>query len=225
MKAMSPRMPRWIAALLVLTATGCVRNVDRKGTGPVPRLDKLFPDKVVLGQQFNVQSNGKSALGVVGAFFTKGARVQINGHPLDTTITNANTVSALLNADMLQKDGTYAITVEMPDGRLSNALPLIVLPTSGPAPVLTKLYPDSTKPGQGFNVQPNGKSAMGMTGSNFLPGVKLLLNGEEQETNFGDIDRLSAFFDQKFYQKPARVKVTVRNPDGKESAPVDFMVR
>lgn len=225
MKVMLPRFGTALLLAVLLAGAGCVRQDERKTSGPLPRLDKLFPDKVVLGQRFNPQANGRSALGVVGAFFAKGARLQINGHPLDTTITDPNTMSALLSVDMLQKDGTYAITVEMPDGRLSNALPLVVLPNSGPVPVLGKLYPDATAAGKGFNIQPNGRSAIGMTGSNFLPGAKLILNGEEQETNFGDIDRLSAFFDQKFYQKAGRVKARVRNPDGKESTPVDFTVR
>jgi hypothetical protein len=220
-------MPRFVslfaATLLLLPA--CVRQQERQAAGPLPRIDQLFPDKVVVGQSFNEQKNGKSALGAVGAFFGKGARMLINEHPLPTTVTDANTISALLGPELLQKDGTYAIVVDLPDGRRSNALPLIVLPTSGPAPVLTKLYPDETKAGQGFNVQPNGKSAIGMTGANFLPGAKLVLNGVAQETNFSDIDRLSAFFDQKFYQQPGRVKATVRNPDGKESAPVEFTVR
>lgn len=213
-----------IAALLWMPA--CVRQKDRAAVaGPLPRIDQLFPDKVVVGQSFNVQKNGKSALGAVGAFFGKGARMLINEHPLPTTITDANTISALLGPELLQKDGTYAIVVDLPDGRRSNALPLIVLPTSGPTPVLTKLYPEETKAGQGFNVQPNGKSAIGMTGANFLPGAKLVLNGVAQETNFSDIDRMTAFFDQKFYQQPGRVKATVRNPDGKESPSIDFTVR
>lgn len=221
---MLPRPLLWLA-LVALLLTGCVRKDERQAKGPLPRLDKLFPDKVMAGQGFNVQANGQSALGASGAFFGPGARLQVNGHPLPTTATDANTISGLMPANLLPKDGTYAITVEMPDGRLSNALPLIVLPTSGPVPELTKLYPDNTKAATAFNQQPNGRSAMGMTGANFLPGVKVLLNGEPQETNFGDIDRLSCFFDPKFYAKQGRVKVTVRNPDGKESRPVDFTVR
>jgi hypothetical protein len=224
-------LPRPAQVMLVLTAcliaclsTACVRKDERNAKGPLPRLDKLFPDKVTAGQGFNVQANGQSALGAVGANFGPGARLQINGHPMATTITNTNTISGLLSPELMLKDGTYAITVELPDGRFSNALPLVVLPTSGPAPSLTKLYPDSTKAGTGFNVQPNGRSAMGITGQNFLPGVKVLLNGEPQETNFGDIDKGGCFFDAKFYQKPGRVKVTVKNPDGKESAPLEFIV-
>lgn len=211
--------------LMLLASSACVRRGERSATGPLPRIDKLFPDKVMAGQGFNVQANGQSALGATGAFFAKGARLLINGHPLPTTVTDANTISGLMPADLLQKDGTYAITVDMPDGRLSNTLPLIVLPTTGPAPVLGKLYPDTTTAGQGFNVQPNGRSAMGLTGSNFLPSAQVLINGQPQETNFGDIDRLGCFFAEKFYQRPGRVKVTVRNPDGKESAALEFVVR
>jgi hypothetical protein len=218
-------LPRPAFALILLaTLSACVGKQERDAKGPVPRLDKLFPDKIMSGQGFNVQANGQSAMGATGAFFAAGARLQVNGHPLPTTVANANTISALMPANLLPKDGVYAITVEMPDGRLSNALPLVVLPSTGPAPELTKLFPDNTKAGVGFNLQPNGRSALGLTGTNFLPGAKVLLNGEAQETNFGDIDRLGCFFDQKFHQKAGRIRVTVRNPDGKESKPLDFNV-
>lgn len=213
-----------LIGMALMTLASCVSKDERATKGPLPRLDKLFPDKIVAGQGFNVQANGQSALGATGAFFGKGAQLQVNGHPLPTTVTEANTISGLMSANLLPKEGTYAITVEMPDGRMSNALPLVVLPTSGPPPEITKLYPDTAKAGAGFNVQANGRSAMGMTGQNFLPGVRVLLNGEPQETNFGDIDKLSSFFDAKFLAKPGRVKVTVKNPDGKESKPVDFVV-
>lgn len=213
------------AGVPILLLTACVSEAERRAKGPLPRLDRLFPEKVVVGQAFHVQKNGQSALGATGGFFQKGIRLLINGHPLDTTLTDENTLSALVPVNFIQKEGTYAIHADMPDGRMSNALPLIVLPVSGPAPVLSKLYPDTTAAGQGFNLQSDGQSAMGLTGSNFLPGVKVLVNGDPMETNFGDIDRLSCFFAAKHFQRPGRVKVTVRNPDGKESAPVEFLVK
>jgi len=223
---MFPR-PVWFCCLvLVALATGCVSKSERQAQGPLPRLDKLFPDKAVVGVGFNVQANGQSALAVSGGFFGAGVRLLINGHPLNTTLTNPNTLSALVPVDFIQKEGTYAIHADFPDGRISNALPLVVLPANGPTPVVSKLYPDQTAAGEGFNVQPNGKSAMGLTGANFLPGAQVRINGEAApETSFGDIDRLSCFFEAKHYQRAGQVKVTVRNPDGKESAPVDFLVK
>lgn len=220
---MFPRLALLMPILIAHCA--CVRSSERQAKGPLPRLDHLFPEKAVVGQAFNAQKNGYSALGATGAHFQKGIRLLLNGHPLDTTVTDQNTMSALVPPGFIQKEGTYAVHADLPDGRLSNALPLIVLPTSGPAPVLSKMYPSETAAGKGFNVQPNGKAAMGATGSNFLPGIKVVINGEVAETNFDDIDRLTCFFDAKHYQKAGAVKVKLRNPDGKESAPVDFLVK
>ena len=59
---MLPRPLLWLA-LVALLLTGCVRKDERQAKGPLPRLDKLFPDKVMAGQGFNVQANGQSALG------------------------------------------------------------------------------------------------------------------------------------------------------------------
>lgn len=217
-------MSKRLFFLAVAVLAGCVRQAERKPALPVPRIDRLYPDKIVAAQPFNVQANGLSALAATGAQFAAGSRMLINGHPLHTTLTDPNTVSALMPKELFAKEGVYAITVDLPDGRVSNALPFVVLPNTGPAPVLAKLYPDTAPAGVGFNVQANGESAMGLTGSNFIPGVKVLLNGEPQETNFGDIDKLSCFFPKKFLAKPGKVKVSARNPDGKESAAVEFTV-
>ena len=66
---------------------------------------------------------------------------------------------------------------------------------------------------------------MGMTGANFLPSAKILLNGEPVETNFGDIDKLACTFPPKYTANKGVVKISVKNPDGKVSAPVDFTVK
>lgn len=217
-------MKPFFLVVFMLTGTACVRESERKMQTPVPRIDRLYPDKIVAAQPFNVQANGLSALAATGAGFASGSRLLINGHPLATSLTDPATVSALVPKELFAKEGVYAITVDLPDGRVSNALPFVVLPNTGPPPVLAKLYPESTPAGVGFNVQANGESAMGLTGANFIPGVRVLLDGEPQETNFGDIDKLSCFFPKKFLARPGKVKVTVRNPDGKESPPVEFNV-
>ena len=129
--------PLALLALLVAT-TACIHESERKMQTPVPRIDRLYPDKIVAAQPFNVQANGQSALAATGAQFAAGARMLINGHPLHTTLTDPNTVSALLPKELFAKEGVYAITVDLPDGRVSNALPFVVLPNTGPPPAIAK---------------------------------------------------------------------------------------
>lgn len=217
-----------LAAILLATfLTGCVTKEERaeKKTAPI-RIDRLMPDKVMAGADFNFQANQNSAMSIVGANLGPGSRIKLNGEPLETTVgTDGQSLAALVPRRLYAKEGTFAISVDLPDGRTSNTLPFVVLPNTGPAPAITQLFPDTTEAAKGFNVQPNGTSAMGMTGTNFLPTAKILLNGEPQETNFGDIDKLGCTFPAKFFATKGVVKVTVKNPDGKVSAPVDFVVK
>lgn len=218
---------RFSVLLLAAVLTSCVSKEERAETKTASlRIDRLMPDKVMAGADFNFQANGQSAMSIVGSNLGPGSRIKLNGEPLETTVgTDGKSLAALVPRRFYAKEGTFAISVDQPDGRTSNTLPFIVLPTTGPAPSITQLYPDSTTAGTGFNVQPNGTSAMGLTGANFLPAAKILLNGEPQETNFGDIDKLGCSFPKKFFAQKGIVKVTVKNPDGKVSDAVDFPVK
>jgi hypothetical protein len=220
------KLRTWLV-LLSAILTSCVSKEERtEQKGASLRIDKLLPDKVMAGMDFNVQPNQQSALSIVGANLGPGSRIKVNGEPLETTVGADNTsVAALVPRRFYAREGTFAVSVDHPDGRTSNTLPFVVLPTTGPAPAITQLFPDATEAGKGFNLQANGSSAMGLTGVNFLPTAKVLLNGEPQETNFGDIDKLGTTFPAKFFATKGVVKVTVRNPDGKVSAPVDFQVK
>jgi hypothetical protein len=149
----------------------------------------------------------------------------INGNPLETgPQTSRTNVAGVAPPRYFERPGAYAISVELPDGRKSNALPLVVMPRTGPAPVIGKLYPEGTKVGVHFNVQPGDVSALGMTGENFLPRLTILANGEPIDSNFNDVDQCAGILPAKFYAKPGVVRITVRNRDGKESAPVEFTV-
>ena len=218
---------RHLAPFLAILLTSCVTKEERtEQKGSAMRIDRLLPDKVMAGADFNVQANKQSALSIVGEHLGPGSRIKMNGEPLETTVSpDGKSLAALVAPRFYAKEGTFAVSVDLPDGRASNTLPFVVLPTTGPAPSIIQLFPDSTTAGKSFNVQANGTSAMGMTGSNFLPSAKILLNGEPLETSFGDIDKLGVTVPPKFFAKQGIVKVTVRNPDGKVSAPVDFPVK
>jgi hypothetical protein len=211
-----------VASALVLAS--CVTEKEKAPVLPEAKIDKLVPDKVMEGQPFQPQPNGASALSVLGSNLVKGSRIKVNGMPLETASGDGTSLAALVPSEMFAKAGSYAVGVETPDGRATNTLTWTVLPKTGPAPEIKSLHPDATKAGKGFNVQPNGVSAMGVVGANFLPGAKLLIDGKVMETSFGNTDQLGAIVTPGAYAKAGKYKVTIQNPDGKVSAPKEFAV-
>lgn len=216
---------RIAASLFCLLLASCITQKDREGPKlPVPRIDQVLPDKVLEGEGFNVQPDGGSAMSVLGAHFGPGARIRFNGEPIETVVSSSTNVAAIVPKKFFAKAGVLAVSVDLPDGRVSNQLPWLILAKTGPPPVIHRLYPPLTKAGESFNVQGNGESALGLTGQGFLPGAKIFINGEEVNSSFDDLDRMGCLFPKKFFATAGDVKVTVRNSDGKESAPAIFKV-
>ena len=213
-----------LALLAACLMNSCVSEKEKSPTLPDAKIDKLVPDKVLEGQAFQIQPSGASALSVLGSNLVKGSRIKLNGMPLETASGDGSSLAALVPPEIFAKAGNYIVSVETPDGRSTNTLSWMVLPKTGPAPEIRSIHPDTTVAGKGFNVQPNGISAMGMTGANFLPGAKILFNGKELETSFGGLDQLGVIVPSTEFAKPGRIKITVKNPDGKLSPAKDFTV-
>ncbi len=213
-----------LALATTIFLSSCVTEKEKAPALPEAKIEKLLPDKVMEGQPFNQQPNGASALSVLGSNLIKGSRIKLNGMPLETASGDGTSLAALVPIELFAKAGSYAISVETPDGRPTNTLQWIVLAKSGPAPEIRSVHPDTTPAAKGFNVQATGASAMGIAGSNFLPGARILLDGKELETNFGNVDSLGAIVPPAAYARPGKFKVTIKNPDGKLSAPKDFIV-
>ena len=213
-----------LALLAACLMNSCVSEKEKSPTLPDAKIDKLVPDKVLEGQAFQIQPSGASALSVLGSNLVKGSRIKLNGMPLETASGDGSSLAALVPPEIFAKAGNYIVSVETPDGRSTNTLAWMVLPKTGPAPEIRSIHPDTTVAGKGFNVQPNGISAMGMTGANFLPGAKILFNGKELETSFGGQDQLAVIVPSTEFAKPGKIKITVKNPDGKLSPAKDFTV-
>lgn len=216
----------WIRAALSLVAllgSGCVSRSEREARPPAPRANVVIPDKVMEGEPFQRQPDGKSAISVTGENLAPGSRVRMNGKPLVSSASGP-TVSAVVPPEFYEHEGIYPVSVETPDGQISNSLPFIVFAKTGPAPAIRKLYPEVATAGIPFNRQPNGASALGIVGEKFLPGAQILINGETQATNFGDIDRLGSLVPDKFLGKPGTLAIVVRNKDGKTSTPASLVI-
>jgi len=220
-----------LAVLLLAVLAGanlsCVTQEERKEglkEAPAPHIEKLAPPMTVVGKGFQVQPSGESALSVVGSNFVRQSRVFLNGKPAATGFGGAATVSAIVPAELYSREGDIQVTVENPDGRVSNAVTFRVFPVSGPAPLLARLFPGSCVVGRGFNVQPNGESAMGVVGSKFLPGARIFFGKSPLDTAFGGASSLSAIVPAALLRTPRTVKVYVENPDGKTSNLLDFPI-
>jgi hypothetical protein len=213
-----------VALSATIFFTSCITVKEKEPVLPEAKIEKLLPDKVMEGQPFNQQPNGGSALSVTGVNLIKGTRIKINGMPMETASGDGTSLAAIVPVEMIAKAGNYVVTVESPDGRSSNSLTWVVLAKTGPAPTIKSLHPDATPAAKGFNVQASGVSAMGVAGANFLPGAKILMDGKELETNFGNVDALGAVVPPAVYAKPGKHKVVIKNPDGKQSEPMVFTV-
>lgn len=211
---------KWLVTLVLMAGCSCVTRQEREARAPSPRLDQAVPAKVMQGKPFQVQADGQSAVSVTGEHFAPGSRIRLNGEALATSVSDdGKTASAIVPPEMYSQPGMYPLSVESPTGAVSNAIPFTVLPQTGPAPIIERLYPDRTPAGTPFNEQPGGRSALGIVGKNFLPGAVIEIDGEALETNFVDTDNVAALVPEKFLPKPRRLRITVRNPDGKRSEP------
>jgi hypothetical protein len=202
----------------------CVSEKEKSPALPEARIEQLVPDKVVVGTQFQPQPDGGSALSVLGRNLVKGSKIKLNGMALETSSGDGTSLAAIVPPKLFAQEGSFIVTVETPDGRSTNSLAWVVLPKTGPAPQIKELFPGTTQAGKGFNVQGNGASALGMTGANFLPGAQILFNTTPLDTNFGDTDKLGAIVPANHFAKVGKIQVTVKNPDGKLSAPREFIV-
>ena len=214
-----------LLSIFALGLMACVGSRERSRLPPEPHLDQVVPARVGAGLSFQVQPDGRSALIVRGTNLSAKSRIRLNGHVLETSGGDGTQLSAFVPAELLKEPGQFPVSVETPEGQLSNSLPFWVLSSSGPAPEIGKLYPSEYAAGQAFNQQPNGASALGITGANFLPEPVVEINGEPVVTAFGGSDQLSALVPDKFIQKPGRLKITVRNRDGKVSAPAELILK
>jgi hypothetical protein len=222
---------RACAFLLVLVLSGCASRSQResepeKAPAAAISITQVNPATVVAGKPFFLNPKaGLSTLGVIGTNILPNSRIRIGSQALAADVRKDGTfASALVPEALHATPGKYDVVIELPDGRLSNALAFTVLASTGPAPVIDQMYPASTNAGQDFNVQPGGKAAIAIRGSNFLPDAKVLFGSKELDTVYGTVNGLSAWVPAAIYAAPGVIEVKVRNPDGKLSEPKPFTV-
>jgi hypothetical protein len=92
-------------------------------------------------------------------------------------------------------------------------------------PVIESLFPALTSAGAGFNVQPNGDSAIAIACRNATPATVVLWNGEKLVTVFGNNRSISALVPKQRISAPGVVKIELLDSQtGVRSDAVEFTV-
>ena len=95
---------------------------------------------------------------------------------------------------------------------------------AGPPPAILHLYPDHTRQGVRFQIQPSGASAMSVDGSGFVPGSQILWNAKPLDTAYGNRALISGIVPAELFGTAGEVSIQVQNPDGSVSPAAIFTV-
>ena len=174
-----------------------------------------------IGMSFHVRPDGQSAMAVLGNAIPAGSTVLWNNQPLQTSGGGA-VVAAVVPAALYASPGTASIQLKTPNGDTSNSIAVTVYDKTGPAPVLVKLYPSGVEHQKGL--QADGQLALGMAGTNFLPGATVLCDGEKLTTVFAKGNSLSALVPKSVITRPGSHQIWASNPDGKLSNKLDLTI-
>ncbi len=101
---------------------------------------------------------------------------------------------------------------------------VVLLGCGGAASSLLNLIPSITSLRQTSATAGGGPFQLGVLGQNFVPGAKVLFNGQERTTTQIDPNELEASITADDIANAGTFPVVVVNPDGSPSDPVNFTV-
>ncbi|MEW6721532.1 MAG: polysaccharide deacetylase family protein [Thermodesulfobacteriota bacterium] len=155
-------------------------------------------------------------LTVDGAKFVSGARVRWNGSSRTTTYVSSTRLRGRITSTDISKAGTFNVTVRNPNGAVSNAISFIVKPPVS-APAITALSPSGAAAG-------DPAFTLTVSGVDFAPGAAVRWNGSGRTTAYVSPAQLQASIPAADIASAGTYNVTVLNPDGGASGPVQFSV-
>jgi hypothetical protein len=180
-----------------LPGGGVSNSLDLIVNNATPSITSISPASVSAGA-------AAFTLTVDGANFVNGSTVKFNGSTRTTSFVNATRVTADLTAVDVASAGLVPITVEnpLPGGGVSNSLSLAI---NNPLPTLTSISPTSANAGDPAFV-------LTLTGSDFVNGSVVRVNGSDRPTTFVDSTQLTAQIPAIDISSAGTVAVSVFNP-------------
>jgi 6-phosphogluconolactonase (cycloisomerase 2 family) len=188
------------------------------GSPPVPAIDHLNPAGVLAGTT-GVQVD------VYGSNFdASGLTVWANGYGVPHSFIDSTHVRIIaFNVDTFAQPGTVSIQVNN-YGVLSNIVGLnVAAPGQNPVPSITSLSPDWVW-SQGAG---SSELTLNITGTNFVDGAAVQLNGSDRPTKFISKTKVQASIFGSDQLDPAHNSIIVKNPapGGGESNVLSLVVR
>lgn len=178
-----------------------------------PAISTLSPDSVIVGA-------GAFTLKVKGGGFTRDCKIYLNSTALATTFVSVSELATRLNLSSVKSAKGYHVTVIPATGIASNIVHFTLKNT---VPVLTSINPASVPAAGGVN-----PPAITVTGSGFLPGSKVNLNGQAVFTQYVSSTEVigTPAFEALNIITGGTYDITVTNPapGGGASTPLTFIV-
>jgi len=188
-----------IGLVLVAATSGSTQS----GT---PSITNLSPSTVRAG-------TGSLSLIVDGTNFVVGSTVRFAGQNRSTTFISSTRLAASLTSVDTSTVGTFSITVQNPNGLISAARTLTVIPSlSNVSPLIVEVGSPSF--------------TLTVEGDGFVPGSQIRWNGTPVSTTFVNSTKLTALIDDSAVSQLATISITVRNPSPNAftSNAIDFKV-
>jgi hypothetical protein len=164
---------------------------------PSPSLSSISPSSVSAGSAaFTLTLNGSN--------FVSGSVVRVNGSTRSTAFINSTQLTATISASDVASSGTVSITVanSAPGGGTSAAATLTI---TNPLPSLSSISPASVSAG-------SAAFTLTLTGSGFIPGSVVRVNGASRTTTVVSGTQLTAQIPASDVATGANLSVTVFNP-------------
>ena len=162
---------------------------------PGPPITSLLPDSADAGDP------GLN-LSVIGSEFVDGAVVRWDGSNRPTTFVSSFEVDAEIGTADLAAGKTVKVTVQNPDGGISNALDFTI---SNPLPSLASVSPTHVTGG-------GAAFALTVLGSNFVPNSVVRWNGNSRTTTYVSATELQGAILATDIAAGGEAQVTVFNP-------------
>ncbi|RSL17884.1 uncharacterized protein DUF11 [Edaphobacter aggregans] len=199
-------LPALVCLSVVFVVTGCGNSnptASNGGVSPTPTpivlaVVSISPTSVPAGAQ-------PLTLTVTGSGFQSTSVVQVNGASVPTTYVSATQLSAIVPASSLATGAMLQVVVLNGTNSSANGSSVISLEVDNPAPVITSYSPSLFLAG-------TAPVTISVTGSGFIPGTVLQVNGSARATTYVSATQVSIGLTANDLASPGSLVLTAVNP-------------